>query len=81
MLRIKEVIKERGFTVKEVAKQLGVTSPALSQNIAGRIGLDRLEKIAEIIGVPVVELFDQPRSDGFTCPHCGGAIRIEKATA
>ncbi|GHT02079.1 hypothetical protein AGMMS49525_04870 [Bacteroidia bacterium] len=78
MLRIKEVIKERGWKVKDIAKELGITSPALSQNIVGRVGVDRLKEIADVIGVHVTELFKLPETNGIICPHCGGKIKLEK---
>jgi transcriptional regulator with XRE-family HTH domain len=61
MLRVKEIAKERGLSVKEIAKRLGVTSPALSQNIAGRASIDRLQKIADILEVSIPELFEKKK--------------------
>ena len=61
MLRIKEVIKEKGLTVKEIAKKLGMTSPSLSDAINGNPTVEKIERIAAAIGVPVAELFEQTK--------------------
>jgi transcriptional regulator with XRE-family HTH domain len=61
MLRVKEIAKEKGISIKEIASRIGITSPALSQNIAGRASVDRLKEIADILGVEIRDLF---QSDG-----------------
>lgn len=65
MLKIKEICKERNMPLSKLAEELHITPGALSQNIAGRVGLDRLEEIAEILGVNVKELFDDDGISGF----------------
>jgi transcriptional regulator with XRE-family HTH domain len=78
MLRIKEVIKEKGLTVKEVANKLGMSSPSLSDAINGNPTVEKVERIANAIGVPVSELFEQPAGDTITCPNCGAKFRREE---
>lgn len=56
MLRIKEVIKEQGFTQLEIADKLGISRVALAQQIGGKPSLTTLEKIANILNVEVWEL-------------------------
>lgn len=65
MLKIKEICKERNMPLSKLAEELHITPGALSQNIAGRVGLDRLEEIAKILGVNVKELFDDDGISGF----------------
>ncbi len=65
MLKIKEICKERNMPLSKLAEELHITPGALSQNIAGRVGLDRLEEIAEILGVNVKELFYDDGISGF----------------
>ena len=77
-MRIKEVIKEKGLTVKEVADKLGMTSPSLSEAINGNPTVERLERIASALNVPVTELFEQPATDIINCPYCGGKIKVSK---
>ena len=57
MLKIKELCKEKGVQLSELAKALNITPGALSQNIAGRAGLDRLQKIANFLNVDIRDLF------------------------
>jgi len=77
-MRIKEVIKEKGLTVKEVADKLGMSSPSLSDAINGNPTVDKLERIAAALNVPVTDLFEQPATDVINCPYCGNKIKVTK---
>ena len=77
MLRIKEVIKEKGLTVKEVAEKLGMSSPSLSDAINGNPTADKLERIATALNVPITDLFEQPATDVIVCPKCGTKFKME----
>lgn len=78
-LRIKEIIKERGITVQNLAERMGITRVGLSQHINGNPSVEVLERIASAIGCPVTELFEQPKKDtlSITCPNCGKSINIK----
>ena len=78
-LRIKEVIKERGTTVQDLAERMGITRVGLRQHINGNPSVEVLERIASAIGCPVTELFEQPNKDvlSLTCPHCGKSITLK----
>ena len=78
-LRTKEVIKERGTTVQDLAERMGITRVGLSQHINGNPSVEVLERIAFALGCPVTELFEQPKADtvSLTCPHCGKNINIK----
>ena len=76
--RIKELIKEKGYTQQEFADKLGITRVGLSQLINGKPSYPTLEKIATALNVPMWQLFASseevhPKSDSLslTCPHCG----------
>ena len=77
-IRIKEVIKEKGTTVKDLAQKMGISNVGLSQHINGNPSVEVLERIATALDVPVAELFEQPKSDtaSLTCPHCGKNIQV-----
>lgn len=62
-LRIKDICREQGIMLKDLAKQLGLTEVGLSKSINGNPTIGRLEEIANALGVPVIELFVKP-SDG-----------------
>lgn len=78
-MRIKELIKKRGLTAKEVASVAGITEAMLS-NVAsgkGNPNLQTLMKIADALDVKVRELFDgAPLVEIVSCPKCGTEIRV-----
>lgn len=77
-LRIKEVIKEKGMTITELADVMGINRVNLSNMVNGNPTVETLNKIADALKVPVTELFEEPKSDSasLTCPHCGKNIEI-----
>ena len=77
-LRIKEVIKEKGMTITELADKMGINRVNLSNMVNGNPTVETLNKIADTLNVPVTELFEQPKTDtvSLTCPHCGKSIEI-----
>ncbi|WP_337942979.1 helix-turn-helix transcriptional regulator [Parabacteroides sp.] len=78
-LMIKEAIKRHGTSVNEVADKMGISRVTLSTHINGNPSTEILLRIADAIGCPVTELFEQPKKDSlsFTCPHCGKDISIK----
>ena len=75
-MRIKEVIKEKGLTVKEVAEKMGIQPPSLSRAINENTTVDMLKRIADVLEVPVTELFEQPKSNVYNCPNCGVQLEV-----
>lgn len=82
--RIKELIKEKGYTQQEFADLLGMSRVGLVQIVNGKPSYPTLEKIATALNVPMWQLFAspeeiQPKSDGasITCPNCGKSIKIK----
>ena len=76
-LRIKEILKEKGLSQKDLAQMLDVTDMAVSKVINGSPNVSTLERVADALGVEVSELF-APSRNVIRCPHCGGVIRFEK---
>ena len=78
-LRIKEAIKEHGTSINEVAGKMGISRFTLSTHVNGNPSTEILLRIADAIGCPVTELFEQPKKDALTinCPHCGKEINIK----
>lgn len=78
-LKIRQLCREKGITQGELAERYGVTKAAFSNAITnGRFNVRNLERIAEILGVEVYELFEPaPESSvSLNCPHCGKPIRV-----
>jgi len=76
-LRVKEICKEKGLLMEELADRLGITRITLTRNINGNPTIDTLEKIATALNVPITELFEQPVTDIIVCPKCGTKFRME----
>lgn len=81
MNRIKEVIKERGFTITSLAEKLGIARESLSRMIVSP-SYPTLEKIASALDVPMWQFFASPDEaakelSGDKCPYCGNPLRIK----
>ncbi len=79
-LRVKEVCKEKGVTITQLAEMLGIKQESLSRAINGNPTLDTLQKIATALNVPVSALFDEVQSNGniIKCPNCGTELELKK---
>jgi len=77
MLKIKEVIKDKGLSVQEVAKRMGISSPALSRAINNNTTVEMLERIAKALDIDIVELFEHRQHANIKCPHCGNDLNIK----
>lgn len=71
-IRVKEICKEQGITIGELADRMQMVRESLSRAINGNPTLETLEKIANALGVPVTELFDKSSDEVV------GAVRIGK---
>lgn len=60
-LRIKEILTQRGITLKEFSLKAGISASNLSNYLNGNISptLDTLKKIATTLDLDVVELFKE----------------------
>lgn len=77
-LRIKELLKEKGIMHKELAEKLGVTDIALRASLKGNPTIGTLEKVANVLGVSVPELFAPQPTNTITCPKCGAELEIKE---
>ncbi len=57
ILRVKEILKERGMTIQELADQIQVHRVTLSNSINGNPTLEILQKIAAVFNLSMSELF------------------------
>ena len=81
-IRIKELLKERGVSQKELAEMLEITPVGLSKILNGNPQIGTLEKISIALGVELWELFIDEESihhkaTGLVCPHCGKSLTIK----
>ncbi|MCE9231166.1 helix-turn-helix domain-containing protein [Bacteroides ovatus] len=83
MNRIKDILKERGITINELAEKMGLNRVTLSTQINGTANIASYEKIATALDVPMWQLFvssqevQEPGKNTITCPHCGKPIELE----
>lgn len=65
-LRVKELLKEKGISQKELAERLNMTETGLSISINenGNPPLKRLEEIANALNVDFLELFIKNQNEG-----------------
>lgn len=79
MVDIKKKIKEHGWTLEKVGKEIGVTKSGMTQAVSGNPTIKTLEAIAGVLGISVSELLrdDTAPTVGLVCPHCGKTIQIE----
>lgn len=85
-MNIQKVIKRQGFTISQVAALvknqrggIGVSQGALSSTLNNNPGIEKLQEIANIIGVSLSELVaDENDQQGisFVCPYCGKPITL-----
>ena len=57
---IKEVCKEKGITVSQLAEKMGIKQESLSRAINGNPTLETLGNIAAALNVPMWQLFASP---------------------
>lgn len=82
MNRIKDILKEKGVTINELAEKMGLNRVTLSTQINGTANIASYEKIATALDVPMWQLFASPEevakeTKGETCPYCGQPIAIK----
>lgn len=60
-IRLKEILSQRGITLKEFAAHSGISQSNLSNYINGNISptLDTLNRIADNLNIDIVELFKE----------------------
>lgn len=76
--RIKEAIKEKGYSITSLAEKMKIKRESLSRMIVSP-SYPTLLKIAEALNVPLWQLFTTKEENGIplVCPHCGKPIKVE----
>lgn len=60
-MRIKEILKEKGITLSQLADTMDVSRQALSRQVAGKLLVEKAEEIATALNVPIWQLFVSPK--------------------
>ncbi len=61
--RIKEILKQKGMKMHELAERLGIHRTNLATSLSGNPTLSRLEEIANVLDVNVADLFICKKND------------------
>lgn len=77
-MNIKKVIKEKGFTIEQVANSMGITRVTLSQTLGRNPTVDTLQRIANVIGCKVGDFFADELDNSIICPNCGAKLELKK---
>lgn len=79
-LRLKEILAQRGITLKDFAQLSGISQSNLSNYLNGNISptLDTLKKIASFLEIDVVELFKEKDDIELYAKHEGILYPINK---
>lgn len=81
---IKNIAKEKGYTMTRIADELGINRVTLAQSLNGNPTLHRLQEIANVLGCSVGDFFrdetvghpDVSNTISLICPHCHKSIRL-----
>lgn len=80
---VKSIIKEKGFTIEQVAKEMGISRVTFTQNLSRNPTMRTLQRIADVLGCKVGDFFKdkiEPSKPTFVCPYCGKPIELEIRT-
>lgn len=81
---IKKVVKDKGYTLMQVANALGMSQPDLSQRIKrGSLSIEQCKVIARTLNITLDTLASDEDDDdasvnapALRCPYCGKPISI-----
>lgn len=79
--RIKEVIKEKGYSITTLAEKMGIYRESLSRMLASP-SYPTLENLSKALDTPIWQFFISPDEivhdddNIILCPHCGKPIKV-----
>ena len=82
--RIKELIKEKGYTQEQFAQKMGVSRMSLVKTLSGNPSYETFQRIAEALGVEMWELFASKEEivskdkNTIICPKCGARFELKE---
>ena len=78
MINIDSILRDKGLSKTDVAKRMNLSRESLYRILSGNPTLDNVNKLANALGVPVSDLFDEPANDVFQCPKCGTTLVVKE---
>lgn len=76
MLRVDEICKEQGITMKDLAKRMNVTYQALYSSCSGNPTIGKVKEIADALNVHYFELLEEKREVEFYMKYQGDTKKI-----
>lgn len=76
MLRVDEICKEQGITMKDLAKRMGVTYQALYAACSGNPTIGKVKEIADALGVNYIELLEEKKDVEIYMKYQGDTKKI-----
>jgi transcriptional regulator with XRE-family HTH domain len=77
-IRVKDICKEKGITITQLAEKLNIKQESLSRAINGNPTFETLQRIATALNVPFTDLFEAPAQNTITCPKCGARLEVKE---
>ncbi len=82
--KVREIMKEKGLSVQDVAERMGISRVGLSQHINGNPSVEVISRIAGALEVEMWELFASKEEivdkdkNTITCPKCGARFELKE---
>ena len=79
--KVKELCRDKGITIKELAEKMDIAPESLSRAINGNPQLSTIRKIAEALGVSVTDIFDRNEDELLAIVVCAGVTHTATTKA
>lgn len=82
---VKNIAREKGMRIEDIANKMGITKGGLSKALKGNPTIGTLRKVADVLQVPVTDFFRDEIADAPAshiepqqkCPYCGHDLNIK----
>ena len=79
--KVKELCRDKGITIKELAEKMKIAPESLSRAINGNPQLSTIRKIAKALDVSVTDLFDRNEDELLAIIVCAGKTQTATTKA
>lgn len=79
--KVKELCRDKGMTIKELAEKMDIAPESLSRAINGNPQLSTIRKIAEALDVSITDMFDRSEDELLAIVVCDGATHTATTKA
>jgi transcriptional regulator with XRE-family HTH domain len=79
---IRSVIKQKGYTIEQVADMMGISRVTLMQNISRNPTISTLRRVADALDCKISDFFQDELSgedkNSIICPKCGAKFTLKE---